>query len=150
MFRLLMVVVIAASMGLTGCNEVRNEDTGMVVGGILGGVLGSNVGKGSGRSVAMVAGAIAGAMIGGSIGRTMDEADRMKVQRTLEDSRTGETVAWNNPDTRSSYEMTPTRTTHTSSNGPCRDYTMDAWIDGRKETVTGTACRQSDGSWKTM
>lgn len=137
-----------ALMG-TGC-ETRNESAGTVVGGVLGGVLGSQVGKGKGRDVAMVAGAIAGALIGGSVGRSMDENDRMRAQRTLETSRTGETVAWRNPDTAASYEMTPTRTYTADSGGACREYTMDAWIDGRKETVTGTACRQSDGTWKTM
>ncbi len=143
-----IVVVTAAALVLGGCQN-RNENTGTVVGGVLGGVLGSQVGKGSGRDVAMVAGAIAGALIGGSVGRSMDASDRRRAQRTLEDSRTGETVAWRNPDNSTAYEMTPTRTYSTDS-GPCREYTMDAWIDGRKETVTGTACRQDDGTWKTM
>ncbi len=149
MLRLFMLVIVASVLGLAGCNEVRNEDAGMVVGGILGGVLGSNVGGGSGRDVAMVVGVIAGAMIGGRIGNSMDETDRVKAQSTLEDSSTDKTVAWRNPDTQSSYEMTPTRT-YTAASGPCRDYTMDAWIDGKEETVTGTACRQDDGTWKNM
>jgi surface antigen len=144
-----VVTLTAAALLVTGC-ETRNENAGTVVGGVLGGVLGSQVGKGSGRDVAMVAGALAGALIGGSVGRSMDEQDRMRAQRTLETSRTGETVAWRNPDNASTYEMTPTRTYTGDAGRPCREFTMDAWVDGRKETVTGTACRQSDGTWKTM
>lgn len=149
MMRGFLFVPVALLVVLAGCTEVRNQDTGAVVGGVLGGVLGSNVGKGDGRTAAIIVGTLAGALVGGKIGQTMDEVDRAKTQRTLEDTRTGETVAWRNPDTSASYEMTPTRT-YTAANGPCRDYTMDAWIDGRKEAVTGTACRQSDGTWKNM
>ena len=32
--------------------------------------------------------------------------------------------------------------------GPCRDYSSEAIIDGRRQTVHGTICRQADGSWK--
>lgn len=153
MIRKFTVAVLAAAVTLTGCAEgggVRNQDAGAVVGGVLGGVLGSNVGKGSGRTAAIIAGTLAGAVIGGKVGQYMDEQDRMKAQQALETTRTGEPVAWRNPDTNARYEMTPTRTYQTADSGPCRDYTMDAWIEGRKEVVTGTACRQADGTWKTM
>jgi len=143
-------VILAVTVGISGCTEVKSENTGQVVGGVLGGVLGSNVGKGSGRTAATIVGALAGAMIGGSIGRSMDETDRLKAQSTLETTPSGKTVAWRNPDSGTDYAVTPTRT-YTASNGSdCRDYTTDAWIEGRKETVTGTACRQSDGTWRNM
>lgn len=43
--------------------------------------------------------------------------------------------------------MTPTKIYETTS-GPCREYTIDALIGGKKEKVYGTACRQPDGSRK--
>jgi surface antigen len=43
--------------------------------------------------------------------------------------------------------MTPTNTYETAQ-GPCREYSMEALIGGKQEQVYGTACRQSDGSWK--
>lgn len=151
MKRSFVLFAIITSLILSGCNEVRQEDTGRVVGGILGGVLGSNVGKGKGRTAAIIAGTIAGAMIGGSIGRNMDENDQQRAEQTLETSPTGKTVAWRNPDSGSSYEVTPTRTFYSHHDGaPCRDYTTEAWIDGQKETVSGTACRQADGTWRNM
>ena len=90
---------------------------------------------------------VAGAAIGGSVGRSMDETDRLKAASTLETVRTGVPSEWTNPDTGYEYTMTPTRTYQTSE-GPCREYTMDATIGGNTEQIHGTACRQADGSWK--
>jgi surface antigen len=149
MLNRLAVVALGAALALGGCGPVNNEAVGMGVGGALGGVLGSTVGKGSGKTAATIVGALAGAYLGGQVGKSMDDTDRLKAQQALETSRTGQAYSWQNPDTRSSYAMTPTRTYDTSS-GPCRDYTMDAWIDGQKEVVNGTACRQPDGTWKTI
>jgi surface antigen len=44
----------------------------------------------------------------------------------------------------------PTRTYFGNSGQPCRDFTTRASIDGRNQTIYGTACRQPDGSWQTM
>lgn len=119
----------------------------MVIGGILGGVLGAQVGEGSGKTVATIVGTLAGAAIGGAVGRSMDETDRLKTALALENVRTGVPAQWRNPDTGNDYRVVPTRTYETAE-GPCREYTVDATIGGRKETVYGTACRQPDGSWR--
>ncbi|HFD81258.1 MAG TPA: glycine zipper 2TM domain-containing protein [Gammaproteobacteria bacterium] len=143
--------VLCSAIALGGCADYgRQEQAGMVIGGALGGLLGSQVsGKHNDwRTAAIIAGTMAGAAIGGSIGRTMDEVDRMKTAQTLEAVRTGVPSTWRNPDTGIQYTVTPTRTTMTPS-GPCRDYTINALIEGRQETVRGTACRQPDGSWRT-
>ena len=77
----------------------------------------------------------------------MDANDRMRVSQTLETVRTGVPARWHNPDTGNDYTMVPTQT-YESASGPCREYTIDAVIGGRKDQVYGTACRQPDGSWK--
>ena len=118
----------------------------MVIGGTLGGLLGSQV-DGDGRTAAIIAGTLIGAAVGGAIGRSMDETDRLKTAHALEATRTGVPSSWRNPDTGYQYTVTPTRTYDTAG-APCRDYTVDAIIDGRREMVTGTACRQPDGSWR--
>ena len=141
----LCVAACAAVVALAGC--ATNEQAGAVVGGVLGGAVGNQVGKGTGRTVATIAGTLAGAWIGSAIGRTMDEVDRMKVANALETQRTGATSAWRNPDTGTSYQVTPTRTYQRGST-PCREYTVLATIDGKAEKVTGTACRQPDGTWR--
>lgn len=123
------------------------EQTGMVIGGVLGGVLGSQVGHGSGRTAATIVGTLLGVNIGGNIGRSMDETDRIKTAHTLESVRTGVASSWVNPDTRNQYTVVPTRT-YDAAGTPCREYTVDAVIGGRKEKIYGTACRQADGSWR--
>ena len=133
---------------VAGCATPPNkEQTGMLIGGALGGILGSHIGGGSGRTAAIIVGTLAGAAIGGSVGHSMDETDRLKAASTLETVRTGVSSEWRNPDTGNEFMMTPTRTYQTSE-GPCREYTMDATIGGNTEQVHGKACRQADGSWK--
>lgn len=143
--------VLAAALStvaLAGCATTQgpNEQAGMVIGGILGGVVGSQVGGGHGRTAAIIAGSLIGAAIGGNVGRSMDETDKLKTAAALETVRTGVPSTWKNPDTGNEYTVTPTKT-YDSSAGPCREYTVDAVIAGKREKVYGTACRQSDGSW---
>ena len=142
------VVLLAGGCG-ADAHGVKKQHVGTVVGGTVGGFLGSQIGDGSGQLAATAAGAVIGALIGSEVGRTMDQVDRMKLASTLEATPTGRTAAWHNPDTGVHYEATPTRT-YDSAGSPCRDYTVDAYIDGRPETVTGTACRQPNGTWRTV
>lgn len=60
---------------------------------------------------------------------------------------THQSSSWQNPDTGYRYAVTPTRT-YAEDARPCREYTTEAWINGRRETVYGTACRQADGTWQ--
>ena len=142
-------IVAAAIIALPGCETPpTKEQKGTVAGAVVGGVVGSTIGGGTGRTVAIVAGTIAGAVIGGKIGQKMDEADRLKAAQALESTPTGQATTWKNPDSGAEYTMTPTRTYETGT-GPCRDFTVNAKIDGKPEKVQGSACRQADGTWKT-
>jgi surface antigen len=141
-------IVVASVLALAACeNPPTKEQKGAVAGAVVGGVVGSTIGGGTGRTVAIVAGTVAGALIGGNIGKKMDEADRIKAAQALESTPTGQRSTWRNPDSGNQYSVTPTRT-YEASTGPCRDYTMDATVDGKPEKVQGSACRQSDGTWK--
>jgi len=148
-FRIITAAALVASLATTSCatNQGTQEQAGMVIGGILGGVLGNQIGGGTGRTAAIIAGTLIGASIGGAIGENMDASDRDHVSESLETVRTGVPSRWRNPDTGNDFTVVPTRTIETAS-GPCREYTIDATIDGRAETVNGTACRQPDGSWR--
>ena len=144
-----VAVAFAAVAVLAACeNPPTKQQTGAVTGAVVGGVVGSTIGGGTGRTVAIVAGTVAGALFGSHIGKRMDEADRLKAAQALEDLPSGQASKWKNPDTGTEYSMTPTRTYQTGT-GPCRDFTVDAKIDGKPEKVQGSACRQSDGTWKT-
>ena len=145
---LLRYLIVGLSVAIVGCAEYpQREQQGMVIGGILGGVLGSQVGEGSGKTAATIVGTMAGAMIGGAVGRSMDETDRLRTSHSLESVRTGVPSTWRNPDTGNQYTVVPTRT-YDSGSAPCREYTVDAIIDGNREKAYGTACRQPDGSWQ--
>ena len=139
------------SLAMLGCTApATQEQSGMVIGGLLGGLLGSQAGQGDGRTAAIILGTVIGANIGGNVGRSMDETDRLKTAHALETVRTGVPSRWVNPDTRNQYTVVPTRTYDAASGGPCREYTVDAVIGGKREKVVGTACRQADGSWRTV
>lgn len=146
----ILTAFFTATIGLSliGC-QTTGEGTGQAVGGVLGGVLGSQVGKGKGRTAAIIAGTLAGAYFGGKIGKTMDETDRQKAYSSLENNQTNQPTSWQNPDSGNAYTVTPTKTYNSTSGGPCRDYTTEVVIDGRRETATGTACREN-GSWRVI
>lgn len=141
---------VLVATALAGCAAPpTQQQTGMVIGGVLGGALGSQVGGGDGRTVATIVGTMLGASVGGAVGRSMDEQDKLKVAHSLETVRTGVPTRWHNPDTGNDYSMVPTRT-YESSGTPCREFTVDGKVGGKKEKIYGTACRQPDGSWKVM
>jgi len=145
-YRILIAVGLSALLA-AGCVNPTKRETGTVIGGIAGGVLGNQIGGGTGRTAAVILGTLVGAYIGGNIGQAMDDNDRYRAQQTLENNRLNHTTSWRNPDTGNEYKVTPTRTFN-GANGPCREYVTEAVIEGRREGVYGTACRQPDGTWQ--
>ena len=124
-----------------------NKDVlGGLIGAAGGGFLGSKVGKGDGQLAATAAGTVIGYIIGSSVGRFMDDVDQSCVGQVLERAADRQTVAWTDGRRDSRYEVTPMRTFRNDGRY-CRDFVMDAMIDGRPDTVRGTACRNDDGSW---
>jgi hypothetical protein len=69
------------------------------------------------------------------------------VGSVLENNRTGQATAWQDPDTGKTFTTTPVRT-HMKSTGPCREYIMSIVLGGQEQQAYGTACRENDGSWK--
>jgi surface antigen len=65
----------------------------------------------------------------------------------LNDTRTGQSTSWVNPDTGYAYAVTPTKTFERSG-APCREFSLNATVGERPDQeVYGTACLQADGSW---
>lgn len=141
------LIAITAVLALSACGTLTNEQQGVVLGGLAGGILGNQVGGGSGKAVATIIGAGIGMAVGGNIGRRMDAADQARVQRALETSPSNRTTTWTNPDSRTTYEVTPKPAVQ-RGNTVCREFTTFATIGTQREQVVGTACRQADGSWK--
>lgn len=125
------------------CNR---EVIGQVLGGAIGGLAGSQIGDGTGRLIAVAAGTLAGVIIGGEIGKSMDKADQLCFDQALEHAPDGSKIVWNDNDTQ--YAVTPQETVQEDGGRYCREYYMDANVQGRTQQVVGTACRQPDGSWQ--
>jgi surface antigen len=131
-----------------GQRTCYRELIGGALGGAAGGLIGSNIGKGEGRTAATIGGVLAGILVGGSIGRAMDQVDQACAGQVLERVPDRQTIVWQNPDAGSSYWVTPMRTYQAAGGEYCREYRTTALIGGGRQTVTGTACRQPDGSWR--
>ena len=94
---------------------------------------------------------LAGALIGNQIGKTMDEHDKLMLEKSshqaLEFSPSGSSVEWNNPDSGNHGYITPTKTFRESGQY-CREYQQEIVVGGEKHKAFGKACRQADGHWK--
>lgn len=152
----IILFVWIITLNLYGCSTTSNDggfakqDIGMVSGGVLGGLVGSRFGGGSGQIVAVAAGTLAGAMLGSAVGRNMDAADQLQTAKSLENNSVGQPSYWRNSRTGVQYKVTPTHNIKVKGNPYCREYNTVANIGGKMQKVYGTACRQSDGSWKVI
>lgn len=142
--------VLLCSASLVGCQNMSNQDVGVLTGGVAGGLLGSTIGGGSGKILAVAAGTIAGAIIGGAIGKNMDENDKMRMNRALENNSVGQPAYWHNSNTDANYEVVPVKNVTYQGNSYCREYRTVATIAGKKQHMYGTACRQPDGTWQAV
>lgn len=149
-------ILLIASMTVNA--DCYREDTGggeiagTLLGAALGGLVGSQIGGGSGKKFAIAGGVLAGGFLGNNIGKKLDCADQDyhydTTQSALEYKKTGGSAAWSNPDSGHAGSVTPTKTYIASDGTPCREFTQTIYVDGQQETVTDTACRQSDGIWQ--
>jgi surface antigen len=150
----LIAAVTAASFMLSGCMQGvgTKEGIGTVAGAALGGWAGSQIGSGEGRGIAIATGVVLGGLFGNNIGKGLDKADRLEAQRAsynaFEYNRSGQASSWSNPDSGNSGSYTP-RPAYQGRNGQyCREYSSTINVAGDRQTAVGTACRQSDGTWK--
>jgi surface antigen len=150
MLRSLTIAALVASLMLAGC-EGNKQDSGLVVGAVAGGLLGNTVGRGGGRVAATMIGAVVGGIVGSEIGRSMDKQDRILAQQAeydaFERGPPGRPVHWRNPDNGRYGDVVVIETAPRGGYYRCRDYTHTIYIDGRPQTMRGTACRNPDGTW---
>ncbi len=69
-------------------------------------------------------------------------------QDALERARSGTVVQWRNPDDGIAGTFVPKPAFQDSGGRICREFTQTVTIGERQQEAWGTACRQSDGSWK--
>lgn len=147
-----VAILISTSMlALAGCSsntQSQNTGIGAVSGAVAGGVAGAAIGSGA---AAVGAGAVAGAIVGGWIGHSMDHSDNSSMSNTLDNNATGQPSSWKNKSTGARYTMKPTSSVMAyNGNNNCRKYQITGVMSGKKDTNTGVACKNSDGSWSTV
>ncbi len=69
-------------------------------------------------------------------------------QDALENARSGTVVQWRNPDDGASGTFVPKPAFQDAGGQICREFQQTVTIGGQQQQAWGTACRQSDGSWK--
>lgn len=119
----------------------------------IGGVGGAGVGAIAGQAIghsteATLIGAAVGGGVGYLIGNEMDKYDQQKMTQTFEKGRSNHPVQWRNPDNGNSYTVTPQPAYKDQSARNCRKARIEAVIDGRREVVNSTACRNQFGEWE--
>ncbi|MEM7068259.1 MAG: glycine zipper 2TM domain-containing protein [Pseudomonadota bacterium] len=143
-----IIVLVLASFVVSACST-KNENIGRVSGAVAGGLLGNQFGGGSGRVAATIIGALAGGVIGGNIGRELDNNSRQMALRAeydaLERGKSGQPVEWTGSNGVRG-QVIPHQTYQVGSQN-CRRYSQTVYIDGTTRRATGTACRNTDGSW---
>ena len=151
---LLTIAVAVATVGIVSCStntQKQNETVGAVSGAVIGGVAGSFIGQGTGQIVAAGVGALVGALVGYEVGKNMDSIDCKNTFVALNDNPKGKATRWKNKKTGAMYTVVPTsKPMQVGSNDYCRSYRATSIMNGEKHTMTGTACRQSDGTWKNI
>jgi surface antigen len=147
--------IIIFIVPLFACQTLQNspkETGGTLLGAGLGALIGSNVGSGKGQLTAVALGALVGAWAGSEVGKSLDKADRLFAEKNAQDSleyaQVGQKQTWQNPDSGNSGTFTPTRTYQTKNMQDCREFITTIYVAGKKETATGRACRNKDGTWK--
>jgi surface antigen len=148
------VPLVAIVFLLSACAEGQGpkQTGGTLLGAGLGALAGSQFGGGKGQLVAVAIGALGGAFLGSEIGKSLDKADRLAMANTtheaLETGRSGQPVAWRNPDSGHSGTVTPEPAVQNASGEYCREYTQTVNVGGKTQDAYGRACRQPDGTWK--
>lgn len=137
---------------LSACADTTNADLGRIIGAVGGGYLGSQFGSGGGKTAATIFGAVLGSYLGGKMGERLDARDYEKMEATtyeaLDQAPNGETRSWVNEESGASGTVTPHETYRTADGTDCREFTQTVSIENDRESATGVACRQADGSWR--
>jgi surface antigen len=148
--------LVALALLSTSCASLKQtygDNPKAVLGSLGGAALGAGIAAVAGGSAGViVASAVGGALIGGFVGHKLDDRDKRMAaeaaQRAFESGRTGQAVAWSNPDSGNSGSITPTQTYQIAGGQYCRRYTQDITVGGEQHETHGNACRQPDGSWQ--
>lgn len=152
-------VVVIAGLGtsaLAGCANVERQTglgTGAQTGAVTGAAAGGLIAGLAGAHPAWIVGSILmGAVAGGLVGDYLSDRDKEQHAATsydaLETQQTGGQSTWSNPDSGNSGSTRILNVYRTADGRLCKDFEQTISAGGQSETANGTACQQSDGTWK--
>jgi surface antigen len=139
-----VVLALIISVGILGCTSTKRAQQGAGIGALTGGLTGALLAGDKGMGALIGAGI--GGILGYIIGNEMDKSDMNRLNDTYETTPSYQTTEWRNPDTGTSYAVTP-KPAYKENQYLCRDAEINAVIDGKPEVVNAKACRNSDGNW---
>ena len=151
--RIGIALVALAFASCASMGETYKKNPKAVLGSLGGATAGGVIAAVAGANPALIAASVvAGGLLGGYIGHKLDDRDKRMAaeaaQQAFESNHAGQATTWQNPDSGNSGSVTPTRTYQIANGQYCREYTQEISVGGEKHQSHGTACRQSDGSWK--
>ena len=101
-------------------------------------------------SVVILAGCSTNTQHENTTGAGLASNDSNAMQNAM-NNKTYRSSEWINPQTGTRHAITPTSNVMAyKGNADCRKYHASDRISGRTQTVDGVACRQSDGTWRTV
>lgn len=139
-------------LSLAACENAGQKQTvGSILGAIAGAAIGSQIGSGAGKAVAIGVGALLGGVAGGELGRELDRRDQeyadAAAERAINETPTGSSSTWQNPDSGHSGTYTPIEDPYRDASGAhCRRVQSTYEIEGEVHTGESTLCRMPDGS----
>ncbi len=157
MKKTILTLALISTAALGACNTFQGAGNKQLIGtgggAVLGGLAGSQIGSGSGQLWATGAGVLLGGLLGSEIGSSLDRADQAYAAQATQsayNAPVGQTIRWNNPDSGNYGTITPTRSGTDNNGRVCREYSQTINVGGKSQSGYGTACQQSDGSWKVV
>ena len=148
-----IIAIVILPVLLAACGPGNKQGTGTIVGAVAGGAAGAAIGGSEEPDSRR------GHRRGGR--RHHRQSDRREPRRggpphggggRISGARTGPARrgdAWSNPQSQHRGQIVPGK--YYQQNGQyCRSYTHTIYIGGEPQTSRGTACRQPDGTWRTV
>jgi surface antigen len=131
---------------LTGCN-MSKQDIGMATGAAVGAIAAPMI-FGNLAWYTIAGGAAAGGFIGSYVGKNMSSQNRQKVAYTLDKAPDKQPYQFmSTPQNSPDLTVTPLRS-YKISNQQCRDFELLTQEGAKTVYDKGSACKQTDGSWK--
>ncbi|MEJ8473974.1 RT0821/Lpp0805 family surface protein [Roseibium algae] len=131
-------------ISLAGCNSMSGGSQGL---------WDSQYGASSSTVSESEASTAISVLVNNEFGQALDKSDHKAVadaqKQALRSKGVGASVSWQNEETGHSGRVRP-GAIYQVNDTACREFTHEMVLNGAPLSARGTACRQENGSWKTL